>query len=104
MPTASTAQILGNNESFEPFTSNLYVRRVMAGEFFVINKHLIRDLIERGLWGDAMREALIAAKGSVQGIDMVPGDLKELYKTVWEIKQKALVDLHADRGPFVCQS
>jgi ribonucleoside-diphosphate reductase alpha chain len=74
----------------------------MAGEFFVINKHLICDLLERGLWNEAMREELIAAKGSVQGIDAIPGDLKERYKTVWEIKQKALVDMQAERGPFVC--
>jgi len=104
MPTASTAQILGNNESFEPFTSNLYVRRVMTGEFFVINKHLVRDLVERDLWNDEMSRALVDSKGSVQEIEAVPADLKEIYKTVWEIKQKVLVDMSADRGAFVCQS
>ena len=104
MPTASTAQILGNNESTEPFTSNMYTRRVLAGEFPVINKHLIRDLEERGLWGEELRTQLIAGRGSVQGIGRIPQELKDLYKTVWEIKQKCVVDMAADRGAFVCQS
>merc|ERR1719450_187300 len=89
MPTASTAQILGNNESFEPYTQNLYVRRVLSGEFVQVNKHLVRDLIERKLWSDSMQMQLIAHNGSVQNIDL-PQELKELYKTVWEIKQRII--------------
>jgi ribonucleoside-diphosphate reductase alpha subunit len=87
MPTASTAQILGNNESFEPYTQNLYVRRVLSGEFVTVNRHLLQDLIKRGLWCDDLRQKLIAHNGSVQNLDEVPSDLKELYKTVWEVKQ-----------------
>jgi len=104
MPTASTAQILGNNESIEPFTSNIYTRRVLAGEFAIVNKHLLKDLIERGIWTPSMRLMIIADKGSVQRIEAVPNDLKELYKTVWEIKQKAMIDMAADRGAYICQS
>lgn len=104
MPTASTAQILGNNESFEPFTSNLYNRRVLAGEFCLVNKHLLRDLIERGLWSAGMRMKLLAHRGSVQAIEEMPEDLRELYKTVWEIKQRTIIDYAAERGPFICQS
>merc|ERR1712110_848427 len=103
MPTASTAQILGNNESFEPYTQNLYVRRVLSGEFVQVNRHLLRDLIERGLWTEEMRMQLIAHNGSVQYLD-VPIDLKELYKTVWEIKQRIVIDMAADRGAYIDQS
>jgi len=104
MPTASTAQIVGVNECFEPYTSNLYARRVKAGEFVVANRHLVQDLAQLGLWDDALRDELMRHEGSVQSIDRVPNDLKALYKTAWEIKQRVLVDLAADRGPFVDQS
>lgn len=104
MPTASTAQILGNNESFEPFTSNVYTRRVLAGEFTVVNKHLLRDLTTLGLWNDDMKTKLLTARGSVQSIEEIPSDLRVLYKTVWEIPQRVMLDQAADRGPFVCQS
>merc|ERR1712176_1200578 len=103
MPTASTAQILGNNESFEPYTQNLYVRRVLSGEFVQVNRHLLRDLIKRGLWNDDMRMQLIAHNGSVQHLEM-PSDLKELYKTVWEIKQRTVLDMAAARGIYIDQS
>merc|ERR1719247_2976041 len=103
MPTASTAQILGNNESFEPYTQNLYVRRVLSGEFVQVNRHLLRDLIERGLWTDELRMQLIAHNGSVQNLDL-PADLKDLYKTVWEIKQRHVLDMAADRGAYIDQS
>jgi len=103
MPTASTAQILGNNESFEPYTQNLYVRRVLSGEFVQVNRHLLHDLIERGLWTEDLRMQLIAHNGSVQNI-AVPADVKELYKTVWEIKQRAVLDMAADRGAYIDQS
>jgi len=103
MPTASTAQILGNNESFEPYTQNLYVRRVLSGEFVQVNRHLLHDLIERGLWTEDLRMQLIAHNGSVQNID-VPADVKELYKTVWEIKQRIVLDMAADRGAYIDQS
>merc|ERR1712113_588680 len=103
MPTASTAQILGNNESFEPYTQNLYVRRVLSGEFVQVNRHLLRDLIERGLWTEDVRMQLIAHNGSVQHLDL-PSDLKELYKTVWEIKQRHVLDMAADRGAYIDQS
>merc|ERR1712004_34549 len=103
MPTASTAQILGNNESFEPYTQNLYVRRVLSGEFVQVNRHLLRDLIQRGLWTEDMRMQLVAHNGSVQHLDLPP-DLKELYKTVWEIKQRIVLDMAADRGAYVDQS
>ncbi|KIC74554.1 Ribonucleoside-diphosphate reductase large subunit [Neochlamydia sp. TUME1] len=104
MPTASTSQILGNNECFEPYTSNLYTRRVLSGEFIVVNKHLLKDLIHLGLWGEELKNQLIAANGSVQGIKEIPENIKELYKTAWEIKQKTLVEMAAERGPFICQS
>ncbi|WP_375579186.1 ribonucleoside-diphosphate reductase subunit alpha [Marivirga tractuosa] len=104
MPTASTSQILGNNECFEPYTSNIYTRRTLSGEFVVVNKHLMRDLIERGMWNDNMKNKLIAANGSVQDIADIPQDIKELYKTVWEISQKSIIDMAADRGAFICQS
>lgn len=104
MPTASTSQILGNNECFEPYTSNIYTRRVLSGEFVVVNKHLMRDLIKQGLWNDKMKNKLIEANGSVQGIKEIPQHIKDLYKTVWEIKQKSLIDMAADRGAYICQS
>lgn len=104
MPTASTSQILGNNEAFEPYTSNIYYRRVLSGEFFVVNPHLLKDLIERELWDENMKQMLIAHNGSVQDIEAIPNDLKELYKTVWEIKQRNVIDMAAQRGPYVDQS
>lgn len=104
MPTASTSQILGNNECFEPYTSNIYTRRVLSGEFIIVNKHLLRDLINRGFWNDTMKNALIASNGSIQGFEGLPQDLKDLYKTSWEIKQKVVLDMAADRGAFICQS
>ncbi len=104
MPTASTSQILGNNECFEPYTSNIYTRRTLSGEYIILNKHLLRDLIKLNLWDDEMKEALMAAKGSVQNIPGIPQDIKDLYKTVWEISQKVIIDMAADRGAFICQS
>jgi len=104
MPTASTAQILGNNESFEPYTQNLYVRRVLSGEFVQVNRHLLNDLIDRGLWNEDLRQKLIAHNGSVQHLEEVPDDLKELYRTVWEVKQRAVLDMAADRGAYIDQS
>lgn len=104
MPTASTSQILGNNECFEPYTSNIYSRRVLSGEFIIINKHLLKDLVQLGLWNNDMKNSIIAANGSVQHIDNIPAEIKELYKTVWEIKQRNLIDMAADRGAFICQS
>ena len=103
MPTASTSQILGNNECFEPYTSNVDIRRVLAGEFICVNSHLIRDLIERDLWNESLKNQLIAANGSVQDLK-IPMELKALYKTVWEISQKTLIDMSADRGAFIDQS
>ncbi|MEW5308651.1 MAG: hypothetical protein WDW38_000593 [Sanguina aurantia] len=103
MPTASTSQILGNNECFEPYTSNIYVRRVLSGEFTIVNQHLLHDLNRLGLWSPDLKNELVAANGSVADIDM-PDNLKELYKTVWEIKQRTLVDMAADRGAFIDQS
>ncbi|MFD1815941.1 ribonucleoside-diphosphate reductase alpha chain [Pseudarcicella hirudinis] len=104
MPTASTSQILGNNECFEPYTSNIYARRVLSGEFAVVNKHLLRDLVKLNLWNESTKNKLIAANGSVQDIPEIPQNLKELYKTVWEIKQKTIIDMAADRGAYICQS
>lgn len=104
MPTASTSQILGNNECFEPFTSNIYTRRTLSGEFVVVNKYLLKDLVRRKLWNDNLKNKIIAGNGSVQNIAEIPQDLKELYKTVWEIKQKAVIDMAADRGAYICQS
>lgn len=104
MPTASTAQILGNNESTEPFTSNMYNRRVLAGEFTIVNKYLLKDLVERGLWTTEVRNQIIADKGSVQNVSAIPKEMKDLYKTVWEIKQKVVIDMASDRGAFICQS
>jgi ribonucleoside-diphosphate reductase alpha chain len=104
MPTASTAQILGNNECFEPYTSNIYTRRVLSGEFIIVNKHLLKDLVKEGLWNMDMRQKIMAANGSVQHIPEIPSRIKELYKTAWEISQKAIIDQAADRGAFICQS
>ena len=104
MPTASTSQILGNNECFEPFTSNLYTRRVLAGDFMVVNKHLVDELTKLGLWTSEVRTQIIADNGSVQGIAQIPPDIRDIYKTVWEIPQKVLIDMSADRAPFICQS
>jgi len=104
MPTASTAQILGNNECFEPYTSNVYIRRTLAGEFVVVNNHLLMDLIKANLWSDLMKDKLIAANGSVQAIPEIPEELKEIYKTVWEYSQKHLIEMAADRGAFIDQS
>ena len=104
MPTASTSQILGNNECFEPITSNMYTRRTIAGDFIVINKYLVKDLMKYGLWNIEMKNKIIANSGSVQGIDSIPKNIQELYKTVWEIKQKVIIDQSIDRGPFICQT
>ena len=104
MPTASTSQILGNNECFEPFTSNIYVRRTLAGEFIVINKYLIRDLIDIGVWNTTIKDQIIANNGSVQNIEEVPQFYKNIYKTVWELSNKTLIDMAADRGAFIDQS
>jgi ribonucleoside-diphosphate reductase alpha chain len=104
MPTASTSQILGNNECFEPFTSNLYSRRVLSGEFMVVNKYLVEDLVALGLWTSDVRTQIIANNGSIQGMKELPEDLRELYKTVWEIPMKTLINLARDRAPFICQS
>ena len=101
MPTASTSQILGNNECFEPYTSNIYTRRVLAGEFQIVNPHLLQDLTELGLWNDAMKNRIIAEGGSIQRISSIPDDIKEIYKTVWEISQKIIIDMAADRGAFI---
>ncbi|MFT4860445.1 MAG: ribonucleoside-diphosphate reductase alpha chain [Algoriphagus sp.] len=104
MPTASTSQILGNNECFEPYTSNIYSRRTLSGEFIVVNKHLMKDLIQIGLWNDNMRNKLISTNGSVQSVPEIPQHIKDLYKTVWEISQKVIIDMSADRGAYICQS
>jgi len=104
MPTASTAQIMGNNESTEPFTSNMYNRRVLAGEFTIVNKYLLKDLVNEGLWTPEIRNQIIADKGSVQMISQIPEHIKDLYKTTWEIKQRVIIDMAADRGAFICQS
>ena len=104
MPTASTAQILGNNECFEPYTSNIYTRRVLSGEFIIVNKHLLKDLVKEGLWNKEMRRKIMQENGSVQNINEVPQRLKDLYKTAWEISQKAIIDQAADRGAYICQS
>jgi ribonucleoside-diphosphate reductase alpha chain len=104
MPTASTAQILGNNECFEPYTSNIYTRRVLSGEFIIVNKHLLKDLVKLGLWNSEMKNTLMASNGSIQNIKGIPDDIKALYKTAWEISQKVIIDLAADRGAYICQS
>ena len=104
MPTASTSQILGNNECVEPYTSNIYNRRVLSGEFIVVNKYLLKDLVELGIWNNKIKEKIIAGNGSIQSIEEIPQNIKEIYRTVWEIKQRSLIDMAADRGPFICQS
>jgi len=104
MPTASTSQILGNNECFEPYTSNIYTRRTLSGEFIIANKHLMKDLMNLGLWSETMRQKLIATNGSVQPIPEIPQNIKDIYKTVWEISQKSIIDMSADRGAYICQS
>jgi ribonucleoside-diphosphate reductase alpha chain len=104
MPTASTSQILGNNECFEPYTQNLYMRRVLSGEFVVVNKYLLKDLVQLGLWDEQMKQQLFINNGSIRSIAGIPQDIKDLYKTVWEIKQKVLIDMAAERGPYICQA
>jgi len=104
MPTASTSQILGNNECFEPYTSNIYTRRVLSGEFIVVNKHLLEDLVERGLWNEDMKQELMRNNGSIQNIEGIPEDLKELYRTVWEMSMKDIIDMSRHRGYFIDQS
>jgi len=104
MPTASTAQIMGNNEAFEPFTSNIYTRRTLSGEFIIVNKHLVKDLINLAIWNEDVKNMIIIQKGSIQNIQGIPDDIKEVYKTVWEIKQKDLIEMSAGRGKFICQS
>jgi ribonucleoside-diphosphate reductase alpha chain len=104
MPTASTSQILGNNEAFEPYTSNIYTRRVLSGEFIVVNKHLLEDLVNLGLWTESLKQEIMRHNGSVQNIDAIPQDLKELYKTVWEMSMKDIIDMSRHRGYFIDQS
>lgn len=104
MPTASTSQILGNNECFEPYTSNIYSRRVLSGEFVIVNKHLLKDLVKLGIWNDGLKNKIIVANGSVQNISEIPENIKALYKTVWEISQKVIINMAADRGAYICQS
>ena len=104
MPTASTSQILGNNECFEAFTSNLYTRRTLSGEFIILNKHLVNDLIEAKLWSLELKDKILEGKGSIQNIDIIPEDIRMLYRTTWEIKQKHIIDMSADRGAFIDQS
>jgi ribonucleoside-diphosphate reductase alpha subunit len=104
MPTASTSQILGNNECFEPFTSNIYSRRTLSGEYIIVNKYLLKDLVGLGLWNEGMKQRLMAANGSIQGFSEIPAEIKEIYKTVWEISQKVVIDMAADRGAYICQS
>ncbi len=104
MPTASTSQILGNNECIEPYTSNIYTRRVLSGEFIVVNKYLMKELVELGIWNNKLKEKIITANGSVQGIEEIPPAVKDVYRTVWEIKQRSLIDMAAERGAFICQS
>jgi len=104
MPTASTSQILGNNECFEPYTSNIYTRRVLSGEFIVVNKHLLEDLVELGLWNEGLKQDIMRANGSIQHVDVIPQDIKELYKTVWELSMKDIIDMSRQRGYFIDQS
>ncbi|NNK39717.1 MAG: ribonucleoside-diphosphate reductase subunit alpha, partial [Winogradskyella sp.] len=104
MPTASTSQILGNNECFEPYTSNIYTRRVLSGEFIIVNQHLLKDLVELGLWNDGLKQDIMRANGSIQDIDIIPQDIKELYKTVWELSMKDIIDMSRQRGYFIDQS
>ena len=104
MPTASTSQILGNNECFEPYTSNIYTRRVLSGEFIVVNKHLLEDLVELGLWNEGLKQDIMRANGSNQHVDVIPQDIKDLYKTVWELSMKDIIDMSRQRGYFIDQS
>ena len=104
MPTASTSQILGNNECFEPYHSNIYTRRVLSGEFVVVNKHLLKDLVKLGLWNDDMKNKLIAAGGSIQAIEEIPANIRQLYRTIWELSMKDIIDMAADRGAYIDQS
>jgi len=104
MPTASTSQIMGFNECIEPFTSNIYKRKTLAGEFILVNKYLIKDLSKLGLWNKEMKNKIIIHDGSIQNIEEIPKEIRDIYKIVWEIKQKVLIDMAADRGAFVCQS
>ena len=104
MPTASTSQILGNNECFEAYTQNLYSRRVLSGEFIVVNKYLMKDLVKLGMWNEEIKNKIISANGSIQHIQEIPEEIRQIYKTVWEIKQKAIIDMAADRGAFICQT
>ena len=104
MPTASTSQILGNNECFEPYTSNIYTRRVLSGEFIIVNKHLLEDLVALGLWNEGLKQEIMRANGSIQNIDGIPEDIKELYRTVWELSMKDIIDMSKHRGYFIDQS
>ena len=104
MPTASTSQILGNNECFEPFTSNIYTRRTIAGEFLQVNKYLLRELIALGIWSEDLKDKIIENKGSIQHIEGIPESIKNKYKIVWEIPMRHIIDMAADRGAFICQS
>jgi ribonucleoside-diphosphate reductase alpha chain len=104
MPTASTSQIMGNNECFEPYTSNIYTRRTLSGEYVVVNKHMLNDLIKLKLWNEDIKEQIMVANGSIQDIEEIPQDMRDLYKTVWEISMKSVIDMAADRGAFICQS
>jgi ribonucleoside-diphosphate reductase alpha chain len=104
MPTASTSQILGNNECFEPYTSNIYTRRVLSGEFIIVNKHLLEDLVALGLWNETLKQDIMRANGSIQEIDGIPEDIKELYKTVWELSMRDIIDMSRQRGYFIDQS
>ena len=104
MPTASTSQILGYNECFEPFTSNIYTRRTLAGEYIVVNKYLLKELISAGIWNEDLKQKIVARNGSVQGISEIPQQLQDIYKTSWELKQRTLIDHAAARGAFICQS
>jgi len=104
MPTASTSQILGNTECFEPYTSNIFTRRTLAGDFMIVNQYLQKDLIKMGLWDDTMKDWIIANRGSIQPIPGIPKRMKDVYKTAWEMSQKALIEQAADRGAYICQS
>jgi ribonucleoside-diphosphate reductase alpha chain len=104
MPTASTSQILGNNECFEPFTSNLYTRRVLSGDFMIVNKYLVEELVKLNMWTSDIRSQIMAENGSIANIKEIPADVRELFKTVWEIPQKTLIQMSRDRAPFICQS
>ena len=104
MPTASTSQILGNNECFEPYTSNIYTRRVLSGEFIIVNKHLLKDLVKLGLWNDDLKNEILRTNGSIQNIEIIPQNIKDLYKTVWELSMRDIIDMAGERGMFIDQS